>query len=184
MRQPGGMLISPSGIAYEQMSPDDLVFVSDDGIYDDSAVPSSEWRFHLASYRARPDAEAVVHNHAINATTIAILNKPIPAIHYMVAVAGGHDIPVVDYATYGTRELSDLVEAGLKDRLAILLRHHGMIATGPTLAKAMWLAVEVEALARMYVSLLQITDTPPCLSRAQIDAVLKKIETYGLRETE
>ena len=183
VRQPGGMLITPSGIAYDEMSPDDLVFVGDDGAYGENDVPSSEWRFHLASYRARPDAGAVVHNHAINATTIAILNKPIPAIHYMVAVAGGHDIPVVDYATYGTQELSEYVEAGLKDRLAILLRHHGMIATGPTLAKAMWLAVEVEALAKMYVNLLQITDTPPCLSEAQIDAVLEKIETYGLRES-
>ncbi len=182
VRQDGGMLITPSGIAYDQMKPEDLVFVSDNGTFAEDAVPSSEWRFHLAALRARPEANAIVHNHAMHCAIVSILNKPIPAIHYMVATAGGTDIPVVEYATYGTQELSDCVEAGLKNRKAILLRHHGMIATGPTLASAMWLAVEVETLARMYVNLLQITDTPPCLSDEQIHIVLKKIESYGLRE--
>ena len=182
VRQDGGMLITPSGVAYDQMSPDELVLVSQDGKYADDAVPSSEWRFHLACYRARPDANAVVHNHAMHCAIVSILNKPIPAIHYMIATAGGTDIPVVEYATYGTQELSDYVEAGLKNRKAILLRHHGMIATGPTLASAMWLAVEVETLAKMYVNLLQITDSPPCLSDGEIRRVLEKIEGYGLRE--
>lgn len=182
VRQDGGMLISPSGIAYDKMTPEQIVFVSDDGKYADDVVPSSEWRFHLACYRARSDANAVVHNHAMHSAIISILNKPIPAIHYMVATAGGTDIPVVDYATYGTKELSDYVEAGLKNRKAILLRHHGMIATGPTLDSAMWLAVEVETLARMYVNLLQVTDNPPVLSDAKMQEVLAKIGSYGLRE--
>lgn len=182
VRQEGGMLITPSGVAYDKICPDDLVFVGDDGEYADGAIPSSEWRFHLASYRARPDAGAVVHNHALHCAILSILNKPIPAIHYMVAVAGGADIPVVEYATYGTKELAGYVEAGLKHRKAILLRHHGMIATGPTLASAMWLAVEVEALAKMYVNLLQITDKPPVLSDEHFRIVLGKIANYGLRE--
>jgi L-fuculose-phosphate aldolase len=183
VRQEGGMLITPSGIAYDKMTPEQIVFVSDDGKYAAADVPSSEWRFHLACYRARSDANAVVHNHAMHSAIVSILNKPIPAIHYMVATAGGTDIPVVDYATYGTSELSDYVEAGLRNRKAILLRHHGMIATGPTLNAAMWLAVEVETLARMYVNLLQVTDNPPVLSHAQMQDVLDKIGNYGLRET-
>lgn len=182
VRQPGGMLVTPSGVAYDQMQPEDLVFVSDDGEFADDAVPSSEWRFHLAALRARPEAGAVVHNHAMHSAIVAILNQPIPAIHYMIATAGGTDIPVVPYATYGTQELSEYVEAGLKDRKAILLQHHGMITTGTTLAQAMWLAVEVEALAKMFVNLLQVTDTPPVLPDAKIQEVLKKIENYGLRE--
>lgn len=182
VRQDGGMLITPSGVAYDKMTPDQIVFVSHDGKYAENVVPSSEWRFHLACYRARSDANAVVHNHAMHSAIISILNKSIPAIHYMIATAGGTDIPVVDYATYGTEELSGYVEAGLKNRKAILLRHHGMIATGPTLASAMWLAVEVETLAKMYVNLLQVTDTPPCLSDAQMQQVLLKIGSYGLRE--
>ncbi len=183
IRQDGGMLITPSGIAYDKLKPEQIVFVGDDGSFANDAVPSSEWRFHLASYRARADANAVVHNHATYAAIVSILNRPIPAVHYMVAAAGGIDIPVVEYATYGTDELSDYVEAGLKDRKAILLRHHGMIATGPSLASAMWLAVEVETLARMYVNLLQITDTPPVLTDPQMQDVLRKFGNYGLRET-
>lgn len=182
VRVDGGMLITPSGIAYEQMEPEEIVFVSSDGKYADDQVPSSEWRFHLAALESRPEANAVVHNHALYCTTIAILNKPIPAIHYMIATAGGNDIPCIDYATYGTKELAALVREGLKARKAILMRHHGMIATGSSLAQAMWLAVEVETLAKWYVNLLQITDNPPCLSDEDIAVVLKKIENYGLRE--
>ncbi|SNY92225.1 L-fuculose-phosphate aldolase [Cohaesibacter sp. ES.047] len=182
VRVDGGMLITPSGVAYDQMEPEEIVFVSTDGKYAEDQVPSSEWRFHLAALESRPEANAVVHNHALYSTTIAIMNKPIPAIHYMIATAGGNSIPCVDYATYGTPELSKLVEAGLKDRKAILMRHHGMIATGSSLAQAMWLAVEVETLAKWYVNLLQITDNPPCLSDAEIEVVLKKIANYGLRE--
>ncbi|WP_319532596.1 L-fuculose-phosphate aldolase [uncultured Cohaesibacter sp.] len=177
-----GILITPSGIAYDKLVPEDIVLVREDGSCPDEQVPSSEWKFHFAAYRAQKTANAVVHNHALNATTLAILNRPIPAIHYMVAVGGGNDIPVIDYATYGTGALSDLVHEGLIERKAILMRHHGMIATGPTLAKAMWLAGEVEALATLYVNLLQITDTPPCLPDDEIDRVLKKFESYGLRE--
>lgn len=182
IRVEDGMLITPSGIAYNQMSPDDIVHVRADGSYGNDQVPSSEWRFHLACLEARSDANAVVHNHAHHATCVGILNRPIPAIHYMVAAGGGHDIPVIDYATYGTPELAALVRAGIAQRKAILMRHHGMIATGATLAQAMWLAVEVETLARMYLEVLQITDTPPCLPDAEIDVVLKKFESYGLRE--
>ena len=182
LRCEDGMLITPSGIAYDRMAPDDIVFVGNQGTYADNQVPSSEWRFHLASYVARPDANAVIHNHAINATTISILNRPIPAVHYMIAAAGGNDIPVVDYATYGTQELSHLVAGGLKERKAILLRHHGLIATGANLEQAMWLTVEVETLARMYLNLLQVTDNPPCLPDAEIEIVLQKFQNYGLRE--
>nr|WP_321456451.1 L-fuculose-phosphate aldolase [uncultured Cohaesibacter sp.] len=182
VRLDDGMLITPSGIAYDQMEAEDLVFVNGNGEYDAGKVPSSEWRFHLACYHAREDAKAVVHNHAMYSTIVSILNKPIPAIHYMIAAAGGNEIPIVDYATYGTQKLSELVIAGIKNSKAILLRHHGMIATGESLDKAMWLAVEVEALAQMYVNLLQITGSPECLPDEEIKVVLGKFVNYGLRE--
>lgn len=182
VRVDDGMLITPSGIAYNQLTPDDIVHVKADGSYGDNQVPSSEWRFHLACLEARSDANAVVHNHAHNATTVAILNRPIPAIHYMIAAGGGNDIPVVDYATYGTPELANIVREGIAKRKAILLRHHGMIATGATLAQAMWLAVEVETISRMFLEVLQITDNPPILSDEEIERVLVKFGSYGLRE--
>lgn len=182
VRVDGGMLVTPSGIDYDALAEDDIVFVTDHGTYEEGKVPSSEWRFHLAAYQTRSDAHAVVHNHAINSATLSILNKSIPAIHYMIAAGGGNDIPVVPYATYGTEELSQHVAEGLKDRSAILLQHHGMIATGASLAKAMWLAVEVETLAEMYLKVLQTGFEVPVLPDEEIAVVLEKFKTYGLRE--
>ncbi|AMO54970.1 fuculose phosphate aldolase [Endozoicomonas montiporae] len=177
-----GMLITPSGIAYDQMEENDIVFVSNDGTYDNNKVPSSEWRFHQIIYQTRPDLNAVVHNHAQFSTTLSILNKAIPAIHYMIAAAGGKDIPCIPYATYGTPELSDHVATGFAERNAILMQHHGMTAAGETLAKAVWLAEEVETLSKLYTNLLQTGLEIPTLSDDEIAVVLGKFKHYGLRE--
>jgi len=107
------MLITPSGVPYEELKAKDLVTTPISGKGDKwngALAPSSEWRFHLRILQDRPEVGSVVHTHSTYATTLAICNKPIPAIHYMVAAAGGPDIRVAPYATYGTEELSDLAE--------------------------------------------------------------------------
>ncbi|EPF6160222.1 TPA: L-fuculose-phosphate aldolase [Citrobacter sedlakii] len=180
-RYQDGMLITPSGIPYERMTENMIVFVDNDGHYEDGKLPSSEWRFHLAAYQTRPDANAVVHNHAIHCTAVSILNRPIPAIHYMIAAAGGNTIPCAPYATFGTRELSGHVAVALKNRKATLLQHHGLIACEANLQKALWLAHEVEVLAQLYMSTLAVIDPVPVLSDAEIAVVLEKFKTYGLR---
>ena len=178
-----GLLVTPSGIPYEQLAVDDIVYVKNDGTFEDGKVPSSEWRFHHAVLAARPEFNAVVHTHAMYSTIVAIMNRDIPAIHYMIAAAGGNNIPCVPYATYGTPDLAELVQVGVKDRSAILLEHHGMIAAGESMAKAMWLATEVETLAQMYVNLLQAGEVRT-LSDESITKVLEKFKNYGLREKE
>lgn len=176
-----GMLITPSGIPYERMTENMIVYVDSNGKYEEGKIPSSEWRFHMAAYQSRPDANAVVHNHAIHCTAVSILNRPIPAIHYMIAAAGGNSIPCAPYATFGTRELSEHVALALKKRKAILLQHHGLIACEVNLEKALWLAQEVEVLAQLYLSTLAIKDPVPVLSDEEIAVVLEKFKTYGLR---
>ena len=109
VRYQGGMLITPTGIPYEKLTEDKIVFIDADGQHEQGKLPSSEWRFHQAAYQTRPDAQAVVHNHAVHCTAVSILNRPIPAIHYMIAAAGGNSIPCAPYATFGTRELSEHV---------------------------------------------------------------------------
>lgn len=180
-RYENGMLITPSGIPYERLTENMIVFVDNDGKYDKGQLPSSEWRFHLAAYQTRPDANAVVHNHAIHCTAVSILNRPIPAIHYMIAAAGGNSIPCAPYATFGTRELSEHVSVALKNRKATLLQHHGLIACEANLEKALWLAHEVEVLARLYLSTLAIVDPVPVLDDEEIAIVLEKFKSYGLR---
>ncbi|MGY6355180.1 L-fuculose-phosphate aldolase [Citrobacter amalonaticus] len=180
-RYQDGMLITPSGIPYERMTEQMIVYVDNDGKYEEGKLPSSEWRFHLAAYQTRPEANVVVHNHAIHCTAVSILNRPIPAIHYMIAAAGGNSIPCAPYATFGTRKLSEHVVVALKNRKATLLQHHGLIACEENLQKALWLAHEVEVLAQLYMKTLAVMDPVPVLSDEEIAVVLEKFKTYGLR---
>ncbi|RAZ80698.1 L-fuculose-phosphate aldolase [Mesorhizobium atlanticum] len=178
-----GMLISPTSTPYDTLQPEDIVFMGWDGEVDGRLPPSSEWRFHLDIMKARPEVNAVVHAHPTYCTTIAIMGRKIPAIHYMVAVAGGSDIRCAPYATFGTAELSAHAVEALRDRKACLLAQHGMIAVGSSLAQAMWLAVEVETLARQYHGALQIGE-PPILSDEEVENVIKRMASYGLRDND
>lgn len=175
-----GMLITPSGMAYEATKPADIVFVASDGSVDKTArKPSSEWQFHLSAYQARADAEAIVHTHSLHATVIACTGKPIPAFHYMVAIAGGTDIPCIPYATFGTTVLADYVADGLRERDACLMANHGQIAVGKTLPATLELAREVEGLAEQYAKLLAITAKPPILPDDEMADVLERFKGYG-----
>ncbi|MEX5727830.1 L-fuculose-phosphate aldolase [Rhodovulum iodosum] len=182
VRHAEGLLITPSSIPYEALVPDDIVFLGLDGTVRGNRKPSSEWRFHRDILRARADLGAVVHAHAPYCTTLAIMHMDIPAVHYMVAAAGGGDIRCAPYATFGTQELSDKVLEALEGRKACLMAHHGMLAAEASLDKAMWLAVEVEALARQYHGALLIGD-PPVLSDQQLaEAVAQFSAGYGQAE--
>ena len=178
----GGMLVTPSGVDYDAMSPADLVEMDFDGAWRSGRAerrPSSEWRFHLDILRARPEFGAIVHSHATHATALACLRREIPAFHYMVAVAGGDSIRCAPYATFGSAALSDHALAALKDRRACLLANHGLIAAGADLAAALALAVEVETLAAQYCRALAI-GAPKLLSKAEMKRVLAKFGAgYG-----
>jgi L-fuculose-phosphate aldolase len=181
LRHEDGMLITPTSTPYDSIQADDIVFMKLDGSFDTKQRPSSEWRFHRDILQARREVNAVVHAHPPYATTLAIMGLEIPPIHYMVACAGGENIRCAPYATFGTEELSRHAVTALEGRLACLLAHHGMIAIGPSLSKAMWLAVEVETLARQYHGCLQI-GTPPLLSKAEIEKVRTRMAGYGHAE--
>ena len=173
-----GFLITPTGVAYDRLSPDDVVAVARDGEARGRLAPSSEWRFHRDVYAARPDAHAIVHTHAPFCTTLACLGRGIPAFHYMVAVAGGRDIRCAPYATFGSQELADAAVAALAGRRACLLANHGMIAIGADLDRALGLAIEVEALAETYWRAMQIGEPVP-LPDDEMDRVVAKFATYG-----
>ena len=174
-----GMLITPSGMAYDILKPADITYVAADGSTPKGArKPSSEWRFHLSAYQARPNRAAVVHTHSLHATALACAHKPIPAFHYMVAAAGGTDIPLIPYAPFGTGELADHVATGLKDRDALLMANHGQIAIGNGLEHALELAWEVETLAEQYVAVLSL-GKPNILGKKEMADVLERFKGYG-----
>jgi L-fuculose-phosphate aldolase len=178
VRHGDGMLITPTGLPYDLMTPEQIVFMGMDGSFAPSQRPSSEWRFHLDILRSRQEVAAVVHAHPTYCTILSIMGLEIPPIHYMIAAAGGDSIRCAPYATYGTPELSEHAINALEGRFACLLGHHGMIAIGPSLSRALWLAVEVETLARQYHGCLQIGQ-PPLLSSAEIERVRLKMSGYG-----
>ncbi len=173
-----GFLVTPTGLPYAETTPNDIVKVGLDGAVIGARLPSSEWRFHRDIYRQRTDATAIVHTHSPRATALACLRLPIPAFHYMVAVAGGNDIRCAPYATFGTQALSDHALAALDGRRACLLANHGVIALGATLGHALALAIEVENLAEMYAHALQL-GTPVVLDDDEMRIVLEKFATYG-----
>ena len=175
-----GLLITPSGVPYNELAPEDMVFMNFDGSYEGDMAPSSEWRFHLDIIKSRSEVNAVVHAHPTYCTALAIKGMDIPAVHYMIAACGGPSVRCAPYATYGTAELSQNALEAMEGRTCCLLANHGMIATGPNMKKAMWLAIELETLARQYVVSLQIGG-PELLSDAEISRVIEKFKTYGPR---
>ena len=178
VRVPGGILITPSGLPYDEMKPADIVALDAHGTPRGQLAPSSEWHFHLGIMNARPEINAVLHAHSMFATTLACLRRGIPSFHYMIAVAGGADIRCAPYATFGTEALSRHVVQALDGRKACLLANHGLVVAGESLREALRLAVEVETLAAMYWRALQV-GRPALLSAAEMARVLKKFETYG-----
>lgn len=177
------MLITPSAVPYDTMTPDDIVSMSlaDNADCRGPHPPSSEWRFHFDILNARPEINAVVHAHPVYATALAMLGRNIPAAHYMVAAFGGHSVRCAPFAVFGTQALSDFALDALRDRTACLLANHGSITLGETLDKAMWRAVELETLAKQYAIALQIGE--PVIVRDQdIDETLAKFAGYGLRD--
>ncbi len=178
------MLITPSATPYETMLPDQIAVMplaATDGRWHGPLPPSTEWRFHQAILRGRPEAGAVVHTHAAYCTALSLLRRPIPAVHYMIAAFGGSSVRCAPYATYGTAELARLALAALEGRSACLLANHGMIVLAPNLAKAMWLAVELETLAKQYALALQV-GVPVLLSQAEIDAAAAGFASYGIAQ--
>ena len=178
VRYGDGLLITPSGIGYDRLRPEDMVPTGFDGRHAGVLRPSTEWRFHADILRTRPEFGAVVHTHSTHATAMAVLGRPIPAIHYDIAAAGGPTIRCAPYATFGTAELAAHVLDAMAGRNACLLAHHGVVAAAATLAGALALAALVEELARLYLLCLPAGD-PPVLPDEEIARVVALYADYG-----
>lgn len=178
------LLITPSATPYDALTPEMLAAMPIDGEYgawEGPLKPSTEWRFHLDIMRARSEIGAIVHTHSTYATVLAIARRTIPACHYMVAAFGGNDVPCADFATFGTAALSANVLKAMKGRNSCLMANHGMLATGPELDKALWRAVELEALAGQYYRALMLGDAV-ILSDAQMAEAHAQFVGYGLQD--
>ncbi len=179
IRIDNGFLITPSSLPYDDMQAEDIVEMGFDGTYV-GRRPSSEWRFHRDILAQRNDINVVLHCHSLYATTLACHHRTIPSFHYMTGVAGGNSIRCAGYATFGTQALSDNALTALEDRLACLLGQHGQISLGKDFSSALWLAIEVETLSRMYVQALTLGE-PPILPDDEMERVIEQMRrmSYG-----
>ena len=180
----GGFLVTPSGMAVDDITPSNMVQMRFDGSFElqsdsNAKKPSSEWRFHRDILANRPEINAVIHTHSMFATTLACLHKDIPPFHYMIAVAGGDTIRCAPYALFGSQALSDHALLALADRKACLLANHGMIALGSDLDDALAVTVEVENLCEQYWRILQLNPNPSLLNEAEMFEVFQQFKGYG-----
>ena len=173
--------ITPSGVDYFEMSPEDIVLVGTEGgpVERSKYKPSSELLFHQALYRGREDIQAIVHTHSVYATTLATLGWEIPAFHYLVAYSG-RKVPLAAYATFGSERLARNVAEAIGENNAVLMGSHGVVTVGPTLAKAFEAAEIIEYVARVYY-LAKNLGEPTILSDEEMDKVIEKFKTYGQR---
>jgi len=178
-RTAGGFVITPSGIPYSALAPEQIVKFDEQGTPVQAGLrPSSEWRMHAAIYACRPDVSAIVHTHSPSATALACAGLDIPAFHYMIALAGGA-IRCAPYATFGTAEIAAGAIAALEGRRAALLANHGVVAVGPSLAAAQAVAIEVENLAAQYLALRAAGLEPHVLDDSELARVIDKFTDYG-----
>ncbi|CAN2040011.1 5-deoxy-D-ribulose 1-phosphate aldolase [Candidatus Magnetomoraceae bacterium gMMP-15] len=176
-REKNLVAISPSGIEYFDMNPEDVVIINSKGkIIEGKYKPSSELNFHLSLYYKRFDINTIVHTHSVYATTIACLNEELPAVHYLIGFSG-KKVPLAPYALFGTEELAQNIVTAIKDYNAVLLANHGLVTVGPDLSLAFSAAEEIELVARIYYQARSIGN-PVILSDEEMNNVIKKFKAY------
>ncbi|MFF9176469.1 class II aldolase/adducin family protein [Streptomyces sp. NPDC014793] len=175
------VLVTPSGVPYDRLTPADVTGVDLDGRQVlGTLVPTSELPMHLAVYRGT-DARAVVHTHAVHATAVSTLVTELPPIHYMTAALGGI-VRVAPYAAYGTDELAENMLTALSGRSGCLLRNHGTITHGATLDQAYDRTAQLEWMCRLWLTASSVPGlTPALLTEAHIAEAGARLKGYGQR---
>jgi L-fuculose-phosphate aldolase len=171
--------VTPTGVAYDGFDLEDVPVVDMDGDHVAGKMkPTSEVPMHTGIYRQR-DAGAIVHTHSTWATTMAVLHEPLPPIHYMITTSG-KEIPVAEYATYGTQKLADNVVEVLEESgsRAAFIANHGLVVMADDIETAVENAVHIENLSKIYLNARQVGD-PKELPDEKLDAVIEKFRDYG-----
>lgn len=179
-REKNLVAISPSGLDYYETTPEDIVILDMDGnLVEGKHRPSSEAGMHLAFYKNRADVSGIVHTHSKFATAIACMGWELPAVHYLIGMAG-HRVKCTGYATYGSDELAKKALETIGDSNAVLLANHGLIALGEDVDRAFSTAEHLEFVSEVYY-LTKTLGTPNILSDENMDEVMKKFGTFRYR---
>ncbi len=181
IREEGLMAITPSGIDYYEMKPEDIVIMDlEDNVVDGDKRPSSEYSMHRIFYKERDDIDSVVHLHSVYSTILACLRQELPATHYLIGVSGGENVRCAKYATYSTEELAENAFEAMKDRNAVFLANHGLLVGAKSLSSAFGKAEEIELCAEVYYRAKSIGE-PVILDTQEVNKMLKMFQGYGQR---
>jgi len=176
----GLVVIKPSGVRYEDLSPEHMVVVNVEGeTVEGDLLPSTDFASHLYIYRARPDVGGIVHTHSPYATAFAAVGREIPCVLTAVADEFGGPIPCGGYASIGGEEIGAEVVRSIGTSPAILLKNHGVFTVGPTAESAMKAAVMTEDAARTVFLANQLGE-PHKIPPAEIERAHRRyVEEYG-----
>ena len=181
-RKTGYVAITPSGIDFFEIQPEDIVIIDLDGkTIEGTRTQSSEGEMHVMPYRTRTDIDAVIHAHTMYATVLACLREELPATHYMIAVAGP-TVRCADYATYGSHELAVNASKAMEDRKAVILANHGRLAGSNDLLNAFNIVEEIEYCSEVYTKARAIGN-PVVLPEEEMTLMAEKFKTYGQKKS-
>lgn len=170
--------ITPGSRDYSTLKPEDIIILdTDGGIIDGKGSPSSELALHTIFYKNREDISSVVHTHSFHATSLSCMDKGVPAIHYLIACAGG-DVRCAPYETFGTSELAQKALLGMKDRRCVLLARHGLVSVARTLEKAYSIASHIEYIAGLYLTCLSTGQDIQPLSSDELQKLDNEFVSY------
>lgn len=178
-RRDDKIAISPTGVPYDDIEFGDVPLIDLDGKHiKGDLTPSSEHRLHSTLQRELDDVTGVVHTHSPYASTFASLGEPIRPTNYLIAF-GGKEIPVTEYATYGTKELANQALRLLRTECDVcLLRNHGLVAVGDTVDEAYERALMVEASARVHYQAKNIGE-PSLMPEEEVEYLRDAWKSYG-----
>ncbi len=175
-------VIKPSGVGYDELTPESMVVCTLDGaLVDGTRSPSSDTAAHAYVYRNMPEIGGVVHTHSTYATAWAARGEPVPCVLTMMADEFGGDVPIGPFALIG----DDSIGRGIVETLtgsrspAVLMRNHGPFTIGRDAKAAVKAAVMVEEVARTVHIARQLGPTIP-IEQADIDALYARYQNvYG-----
>lgn len=175
------MAISPSGMDYYEIEPEDVVVLDLDGkVVEGRRKPSSELDMHSIMYRMREDIQAVVHTHSPFASTVAALRIDLPPVNYLVSLAG-ENVRCSKYATFATPELAQYAYEAMEGRKAVLLASHGLLAGGDDLADAYNVAETIEFCAEVFCRAKSMGE-PVAIPRDEMVLMIDKFKGYGKKQ--
>jgi len=173
-----GMLITPSGMPYNKINKNDIVFIDKNKNFVGKRKPSIEWQFHYDIYKSKKEVNTVIHNHSPYASGISILRQNIEPYHYMIAFLGGIDVKCTKFAIPGSKQLSNFVIKALKNRKTCLLANHGSVIIGENFDETIDLTQELETLCKQ-ITIARINGKPKLVSKSNMKKIIKSAKYYG-----